>query len=170
MTAKKIVQRFGLLLALLTALAAWGQAAMTEEKAPGTMEEPDGMMETMHGIRSGTLHGSDGHHASGTARLDATTLTLTLEKVDRVPDGRVYLAIGGDRRQGIELGTLRQFSGEVRFALPEGLDAARYDSVILWCEQFTVEIGRALLESPMAPGEERGMTQHEPRRAVFAVH
>ena len=51
----------------------------------------------MHGIRSGTLHGSDGHHASGTARLDATTLTLTLEKVDRVPDGRVYLAIGGDR-------------------------------------------------------------------------
>lgn len=170
MTAKKIVRRFGLLLALLTALAAWSQAAMTEESAPGSMEEPDGMMETTDAARSGTLHGSEGHHASGTARLDATTLTLTLERVDRVPDGRVYLAIGGDRRQGVELGTLRQFSGVVRFALPEGLDAARYDSVIIWCEKFTVEIGRATLEKPMASGEEKGMTQHEPRHAVFAVH
>lgn len=43
----------------------------------------------------------------------------------------------------IDLGRLRAFKGSQRYAIPAGLDLAKYKSVIIWCEQFSVLISPA---------------------------
>ena len=94
------------------------------------------------------LMGSGGHHASGKVEFSmgmhmAHKLTLRDIKVDKVPDGYVYLAKDGDWRHGVEVGKLKQFSGTVSFDLPDGVDPDAYNSVVIWCRKFNVEIGRA---------------------------
>ncbi len=43
----------------------------------------------------------------------------------------------------VDLGRLRAFKGSQRYAIPAGLDLARFQSVIVWCEQFSVLISPA---------------------------
>ena len=43
----------------------------------------------------------------------------------------------------VDLGRLRSFKGSQRYAIPAGLDLAKYQSVIIWCEQFSVLISPA---------------------------
>ena len=98
--------------------------------------------------KTGMLSGYPGHNASGKVSLSKdgmgkTVLELTGIKVDKVPDGRVYLAKGGDHTKGIELGKLTQFTGNVRFPIPENTMLDDYDSVVIWCKKFDVGIGKA---------------------------
>jgi len=118
----------------------------------------DGMMDKkmdtdMHSGMDDMLMGSDGHHASGRVSfgMDMSRHVLTLSdiKVDKVPDGYVYLTKNGDRMHGVELGMLKQFSGTVSFNLPAGVNPDDYDSVVIWCKQFNVEIGRAYFSKKM---------------------
>lgn len=100
--------------------------------------------------KTGMLSGFPGHNASGKASLSKDSmgkafLELTGIKVDKVPDGRVYLAKGGDHTKGIELGKLEKFTGDVRFAIPENTMLDDYDSVVIWCKKFDVGIGKATL-------------------------
>jgi hypothetical protein len=101
----------------------------------------------MTGYLTGMLTGSSGHTAAGKVTLDSEGATLTFSdlKVDRVPDGRVYLAKDGDYRQGLELGLLKYFTGTVSFMVPAGTTSDDFNSVVIWCEKFSVEIGRAYL-------------------------
>lgn len=103
---------------------------------------------------AGMLSGSDGHHASGNVAVKKdmdghAQLVLSDIKVDKVPDGHVYLAKDGDFRNGVELGVLEKFSGTVSYDIPNDVDLSAYDSVVIWCEQFDVEIGRADLPKMM---------------------
>lgn len=113
----------------------------------GTMGEAK--MGMMGETRTGELTGTGGHHAAGTVVLstgdNGAVLTLSDLKVDKVPDGRVYLAKDADLRQGVELGKLKQFSGTVSYPVPPGIDPGAFNSVVIWCEKFSVEIGRATL-------------------------
>ncbi len=109
----------------------------------------------MDGKVTGTLVGAGGHHAAGKVaiikdRNRHALLTLTDSKIDRVPDGRVHLAKGGDYTKGVELGRLREFSGALEFPIPAGVNAQDYDSVVIWCHKFNVEIGHAFFEKGMA--------------------
>ena len=47
----------------------------------------------------------------------------------------------------VDLGRLRAFKGSQRYAIPAGVDLAKYQSVIIWCEQFSVLISPADLKS-----------------------
>jgi hypothetical protein len=101
--------------------------------------------------RMGMLSGFKGHKASGKASITRDDkgngyLDLTGIKVDKVPDGWVYLAKGGDHTSGVELGILKQFKGDVRFPIPGDVDADAYDSVVIWCKKFDVGIGRAFFD------------------------
>lgn len=122
---------------------------MMGQKNGSMMERKTGMMEgKMAAIRTGMLTGAGSHHAAGTASVTKDQsghriLTLREIRVDQVPDGRVYLAKNGDYRTGIELGKLTQFSGTVDFQIPGTVNLEEYDSVVIWCEKFNVEIGRA---------------------------
>jgi hypothetical protein len=46
----------------------------------------------------------------------------------------------------VDLGRLRSFKGSQRYAIPGGLDLAEFQSVIIWCEQFSVLISPADLK------------------------
>jgi hypothetical protein len=50
----------------------------------------------------------------------------------------------------VDLGRLRAFKGSQRYTIPGGLDLARYRSVIIWCEQFSVLISPADLQPKAA--------------------
>ena len=43
----------------------------------------------------------------------------------------------------IDLGGLRAFKGSQRYAIPTGVDLKNYQSVIIWCRQFSVLISPA---------------------------
>ncbi|MCC6887183.1 MAG: DM13 domain-containing protein [Hyphomicrobiales bacterium] len=43
----------------------------------------------------------------------------------------------------VDLGRLRAFKGSQRYAIPAGVDLAKYPSVIIWCERFSVLISPA---------------------------
>jgi hypothetical protein len=117
----------------------------------------DGMMDKNKGMEKkmdALLMGSDGHHAEGKVSVNkgmnkAHVLTLSDIKVDRVPDGYVYLAKGGDWMHGVQVGMLKQFTGTVSFDLPAGVNPEEFDTVVIWCKKFNVEIGRATFGKKM---------------------
>lgn len=117
----------------------------------------DGMMEKKNGMEKkmlAMLMGSDGHHAVGkvsvSKRMDnAHVLTLRDIKVDKVPDGYIYLANDGDWMHGLQVGMLKQFTGTVSFNLPAGVSPDDYDTLVIWCKKFNVEIGRATFGKKM---------------------
>jgi hypothetical protein len=43
----------------------------------------------------------------------------------------------------VDLGGLRAFKGSQRYAIPAGVDLSKYQSVIIWCRQFSVLISPA---------------------------
>ena len=108
----------------------------------------------MDGIVTGSLTGAGGHNASGTVAITKDNngrivLNMADIRVDRVPDGRVYLAKNGDYMQGVELGKLTQFDGAVSFTIPTSVKPEDYDSVVIWCRKFDVEIGHAFFGKVM---------------------
>jgi hypothetical protein len=119
------------------------------------MEHKEKMgMEKMKGhARTGTISPYKGHSASGTASITQdmghTFLELTNIRVDKVPDGHVYLTKGTDHTTGLELGLLEQFTGNVRFPIPGNVKTGEYDSVVIWCNKFDVGIGKATLSGGM---------------------
>lgn len=70
------------------------------------------------------------------------------------PAYHVYLMPQANVRPGldlkdvmyVDLGALRSFKGSQRYAVPAGVDLAKYPSVIIWCERFGVLISPADLK------------------------
>ncbi len=106
------------------------------------------------GMRGGeltaNLTGVGGHQAEGTVMVthEGNTFRLVLRDitVDRVPDGRVYLANDADYENGVELGRLTQFTGTVTYPVPSEINPRDYNSVVIWCKRFDVEIGHGYFE------------------------
>ena len=103
----------------------------------------------MHSHRMGMLAGAGGHGAEGSVDLKGHNLTLSNIDVDKVPDGRVYLANDANYESSVELGKLTQFSGTVKYSIPENVNPDEYNSVLIWCKKFSVEIGHATLKTAM---------------------
>lgn len=105
----------------------------------------------MQGHKSGTFSGIGSHNAAGKVSVGKgkngqAVLTMTGITVDKVPDGRIYLAKNFDYASGVELGKLTTFTGAVTFPIPASVDLVKYDSVVIWCKRFDVGIGQAKLQ------------------------
>ena len=95
------------------------------------------------------------HYGKGTAtvRRDSVFLGEDFE-VGPGPKYHVYLVPKAMIRASsdlkgemfVDLGRLRAFKGSQRYAIPPGVDLAKYQSVIIWCEQFSVLISPADLK------------------------
>ncbi|MEC4674769.1 MAG: DM13 domain-containing protein [Nitrospirota bacterium] len=96
--------------------------------------------------RVGTLEGAGFHNAEGTVKLTGHQLVMSNVAIDRVPDGRVYLANDADVQGGVELGRLTRFSGTVQYTIPSTINPDDYNSVLIWCKKFSVDIGYATLQ------------------------
>ena len=83
----------------------------------------------------GMLTGAGSHRATDTLKITKdkygrSVLTMTDITVDRVPDGRVYLAKDGDYTKGVELGKLTQFSGTMEFPIPATVIQTSHYSIV----------------------------------------
>jgi hypothetical protein len=62
-----------------------------------------------------------------------------------VPDADVTPKTDVEKTMFVDLGRLRAFQGSQNYAIPAGIDPARYGSVVIWCEHFKVLISPARL-------------------------
>ena len=65
---------------------------------------------------------------------------------------RAVVASGADFRHSdkLDLGRLRAFKGSQVYGVPDGVDAAKFKSVVVWCKEFDVLISPASLMRPSA--------------------
>jgi hypothetical protein len=87
----------------------------------------------------------------GRGKVSAYERTIFLEsdfEVGPGPKYHVYLVPKANIRKEadvktamfVDLGRLRAFKGSQRYAIPDGVDLKKYQSVVIWCEQFGVLI------------------------------
>lgn len=101
-------------------------------------------------VATGALRGLAGHSASGhvsTYRLADGSHVVRFEGVDigGTPDPEVYVLSGRDRtgkRGGTHLGALKGEKGSFNYFLPAALAGTDF-TVVVWCEQFAVDIAHA---------------------------
>jgi hypothetical protein len=95
------------------------------------------------------------HYGKGTATVRRDNVFLGEDfEVGPGPKFHVYLVPKATIRSSadlknemfVDLGRLRAFKGSQRYAIPPGVDLAKYQSVIIWCEQFSVLISPADLK------------------------
>jgi hypothetical protein len=93
----------------------------------------------------------EGHSASGTARvvkLAAGGRRLTLSdgfEIDPGPQVRVYFATDAAGETFEDIGALKGSKGDQQYAVPAGIDLARYDTVVFWCVPFSQSLASAEL-------------------------
>ncbi len=96
------------------------------------------------------------HPTTGRARVgdSGAGQALFIEDLvtDNGPDLQVYLSTvpsDGDAkafaRDGLRLGALKGNKGSQSYPIPAGTDLARYRSVVIWCDRFSVGFGVAPL-------------------------
>jgi hypothetical protein len=89
-----------------------------------------------------------------TVRRDSISLEDNFE-VGPGPKYHVYLMPNANIRTSaavkdqmfVDLGQLRAFKGSQRYAIPAGIDLAKYGSIVIWCEHFSVLISPADLKA-----------------------
>ena len=97
-------------------------------------------------MRTGELKGSDAEHpASGSISVEDGVIKLADVNITEAPDGRVILAKNYDEGQSVRCGKLEGFTGSHEYAIPAGTNADEFDTVVIWCDQFSVPIGLAKL-------------------------
>ena len=63
-----------------------------------------------------------------------------------VPEKDVLPSTNVARTMFVDLGRLKAFKGSQNYEIPVGVDVAKYDSAVIWCEQFGVLISSAALK------------------------
>lgn len=111
----------------------------------------DAMTKELSGAFAGA--GDGFHNAEGTARviyLEDGSVVLRFEdfKVTNGPDLYVYLSADKGASDYVSLGRLKANIGNQNYQLPDGVDLTKYDTVIVWCQAFSVYFGGAELRSP----------------------
>lgn len=97
-------------------------------------------------MRTAELSGADAEHpASGKIAVDGNTIQLEDVAITEAPDARVILAKDHDEAQSVRCGKLQSFTGSHSYTIPEGTDVNAYNTVVIWCDQFSVPIGLATL-------------------------
>ena len=97
-------------------------------------------------MRQGQLTGTDAEHpASGTVTVEGNTIKLQDVNITEAPDARVILTKNFEESGSVRCGELVSFTGSHEYIIPEGTAVAEYDSVVIWCDQFSVPIGKASL-------------------------
>jgi hypothetical protein len=116
---------------------------MTE--AAATLGQASLLIGTFIGVNDGI------HNAEGLAkviRLDDASMILRLEnfKATNGPDLYVYLSTDNSASDFVNLGRLKGNIGNQNYDIPEGTEFSRYDTVLIWCQAFSVLFGSAELQ------------------------
>jgi hypothetical protein len=105
-------------------------------------------------LYAGTFVGvNDGiHNAEGQAKvikLSDGTNFVRLEdfRSTNGPDLYVYLSTDKSNSDFVNLGRLKGNVGNQNYEIPQGTDLSRYDTVLIWCQAFSVLFGSAELKN-----------------------
>ena len=100
-------------------------------------------------IASGEIMGAGGHIASGVASLyrAGAKLVIVLDPYESQsgPDLKVYLSKDVSASSFIRVGNLKATSGKQAYEVPGNPDEAQYPVIHVWCERYSVEFARAIL-------------------------
>ena len=124
-----------------------------------TVSESASAAETASVIGSATFAGADAiHQGSGTATVFEGTdgkriVRFTDFEVTNGPDLKVWLVANPDVTEAddvnnaeyVSLGVLKGNIGDQNYDIPEGVDLEKFQSVVIWCEQFSVLFASASL-------------------------
>lgn len=95
-------------------------------------------------MRTGTFRdASPENTATGSVVLAERLLVLRETNIAEAPDAIVLLTHGYVREGALVLGPLLEFCGTHEYQVPENVDASIYDSVTIWCEEYSVPMGYA---------------------------
>lgn len=121
-----------------------------EENVPTKPIDDDFDVATATMLKQGTLMGIGGHTASGSVTLydqnGQKFVVLDPYSSQNGPDLKVYLSKNVNASSYINLGPLKSITGMQSYAVPGNPNIAEYPYVHIWCEQFSVEFGRAELQ------------------------
>ena len=92
------------------------------------------------------------HKAEGIAKVinladGRTFLRLENLKTTNGPDLYVYLSVGKDALDIVNLGRLKGNIGNQNYEIPAGTDLSKYNTVLIWCKAFSTLFGSAKLSS-----------------------
>ena len=92
------------------------------------------------------------HKAEGIAKVinladGRTFLRLENLKTTNGPDLYVYLSVGKDALDIVNLGRLKGNIGNQNYEIPAGADLSKYNTVLIWCKAFSTLFGSAKLSS-----------------------
>src|SRR6185503_5899193 len=91
------------------------------------------------------------HDAKGTATVipadTGNVLRLEEFRSTNGPDLYVYLSTDKGATEYVNLGRLKANMGNQNYDIPDGTDLSKYDTVLVWCQQFSVLFGSAELVS-----------------------
>ena len=92
------------------------------------------------------------HKAVGIAKViniadGRTFLRLENLKITNGPDLYVYLSVGRDALDIVNLGRLKGNIGNLNYEIPAGTDLSKYNTVLIWCKAFSTLFGSAKLSS-----------------------
>lgn len=99
------------------------------------------------------VEAGDGFHkAEGIAKVinladGRTFLRLENLKTTNGPDLYVYLSVGKDASDIVNLGRLKGNIGNQNYEIPAGADLSKYNTVLIWCKAFSTLFGSAKLSS-----------------------
>ncbi|MCX2680141.1 DM13 domain-containing protein [Galbibacter sp. EGI 63066] len=91
---------------------------------------------------------ADAHPTSGTATVnaDGDTLYFMDFMTDDEPNLDVYLATDTSAGDYVSLGDLQGIEGDFDYNIPSSVDLDKYNYVLIWCVDFSVNFGYAVLE------------------------
>ncbi len=92
---------------------------------------------------------SNAHTTSGCVRVysknGSKNLVFEGFKTDSGPDLRVYVSKTTGNSDFVEIGTLKSTSGNFYYSFDNSINTTDYKYVLIWCEDFSVLFGNALL-------------------------
>jgi hypothetical protein len=119
-----------------------------EEATPTKPANDNFMTDAATKISMGTIMGVN-HTVSGTATVyelnGQYTLVLDPFQSQNGPDLKVYLSKDVGAKNFIRLGILKSTNGRQTYAIPASITLADYPYAHIWCEAFSVEFARAML-------------------------
>lgn len=98
---------------------------------------------------TGTFTGDNDHITTGgvsvvkTANGGAVVILDTNFSLDGAPDPKVGFGKDGAYAEVTDLGELTQNTGLQVFVVPASVNVDDYNEVYIWCEQFSVSLGKA---------------------------
>ena len=102
-------------------------------------------------LYKGEFTDSDLHRASGMAKVirrDGKTYVVLKElATDDGPDLHAYLATDDTAQDFIDLGPIdNNYGYDVEIEVDDNIDFTKYDTVLIWCQRFSVLFGEAALQ------------------------